>query len=90
MGRSKATQRRRRQEKEQPELVKEKPQEAARPCEANTEALFRLGETLTRVEIEERITQSKLVRRADDEYFRLMKARFFKRHDGSLIVRGAH
>lgn len=86
MGRSKVTQRRRREEKLEQEDRSEKPVGSDTKI-ASTEALFRAGEQLTRAEIEERIARSKLVRRADDEYFRLVKARFFKRHDGKLIVR---
>lgn len=86
MGRSKVTQRRRREEKLQQEDQTEK---VSKPDikMATTEALFRSGEVLTRGEIEERIERSKLVRRADDEYFRLVKSRFFKRYEGKLIVR---
>jgi hypothetical protein len=85
MGRSKATQRRRKLEKTDQEIPFSA---AAEEREASTETLFRVGELLSREDIEERISQSKLVRRADDEYFRLMKARFFKRVDGKLLVRG--
>ena len=51
------------------------------------EALFMTGESLERAEIEARIARSGLVRRTEDEFFRLVKRRFFKRVAGRFVVR---
>lgn len=54
----------------------------------STEVLFRSGEVLTKEEIERRLEESGLVKKPYDELYRLVKKRFFKRHQGQYIVRG--
>jgi hypothetical protein len=89
MARSKKAQQRRQEERqleEEASPMSVKPGAPATP--RPIEDLFKLDELLTQADIEARIEQSKLVRRADDEFFRLVKARFFKREDGKFRVRG--
>lgn len=88
MARSKGRQARRVQQQHEEEELAERPVREAEARRLTTEGLFRDGELLSQAEIENRIEQSGLVRRADDEFFRLLKAKFFKRSAGRYLVRG--
>lgn len=89
MGRSKGLKARHRREREEQEELDERLSPTGERARIkSTEQLFREGEVLDQTEIERRIEQSGLVRRSDDEFFRLVKARFFKRSGGDYIVRG--
>lgn len=92
MGRSKGTRSRRQREREEQEGLEQAKSKAPKLVQDDgqprIEALFREGEVLSREQIEARIAQSGLVRFPEDEFFRLTKARFFKRHAGQFTVRG--
>lgn len=88
ISRSKNLKARRNRSKNGPQVSEPKNNEVLELCRLTTENLFRVGERLTQEQILSRLEQSRLVKRADDEFFRLRRGKFFKQRSGVFIVRG--